>query len=227
LALSLPSVSPKKPIYRVARHPDPWTPPSWADVGEDGTFGNRFDDSAGIFRVLYAGSTPFTCFLETLARFRKPNSELLQQLDEIDGPSDFTGTGIVPGSWLTPRRIGSAALSGKRFAPVYTSEWIAHLRQIFEAEFIARGVIKPGKTDFDLAVMTSQYRPLTQRIATYVYESGYHGIQYSSRHGDDLVNWAIFEPFNLAQPEHSDLESDDPDFKRALQHFDLRFDPRL
>ncbi|HEV2396254.1 MAG TPA: hypothetical protein VGS27_04900, partial [Candidatus Sulfotelmatobacter sp.] len=42
----------------------------WSRANSDGTFGNRFDDPEGYYRVLYAASQKLSCFLETLARFR-------------------------------------------------------------------------------------------------------------------------------------------------------------
>jgi RES domain len=223
----LPFISSDEPIYRIARKPNPWRAPDWADAHEDKTFGNRFDDSTGYFRVLYAGSTRFTCFLETLARYRKPAAtQLAKEFDEIIGAdSDHIPTGTIPGSWLTKREIGRALLSSKRFATIYSSEWMAHLRGKFESELIAQKVIRAGEVDFDLALLVSQHRSLTQKIATHVYELGYDGIFYQSRHGGELVNWAIFEPFGLKGQEHLDISPDDIDFQKALRHFDLTFDP--
>ena len=57
-------------IYRIARRPDPWQPPDCSRANPDGTFGNRFDDPEGYYRVIYASSQKLSCFLETLARFR-------------------------------------------------------------------------------------------------------------------------------------------------------------
>jgi RES domain len=147
--LSLPFVSPQGPIYRIARKPDPWSPPDWSRAHDDGTFGNRFDDSKGYFRVVYAGSSPLTCFLETLSRYRvAPASRLEQELEEIsDAPSDYIPPGTVPGSWLTERKIGRALPAGKRFADIYSSQWIAHLRRQFEPMLIEQGVIKSGDVD--------------------------------------------------------------------------------
>jgi RES domain len=67
----------------VGRKPDPWLPPDWA-YAKDGTFGNRFDDPEGIYRVLYASTQPLACYLETLARFR-PDLTLLVELQSIEG----------------------------------------------------------------------------------------------------------------------------------------------
>jgi hypothetical protein len=45
-------------LYRVGRAPYAWVVAPWLYAGEDGTFGNRYDDPAGEYRVLYAASKP-------------------------------------------------------------------------------------------------------------------------------------------------------------------------
>ncbi len=75
-------------IYRLGRKPDPWSVPDWASAGPDGTFGNRFDDPEGMYRVLYASSQRLGCFLETLGRFRV-DPKLLAELAEIEGEDDY------------------------------------------------------------------------------------------------------------------------------------------
>ena len=57
-------------------------------AGPDGTFGNRFDDPEGAYRVLYASSQRLGCFLETLARFRV-DIKLYAELTEIAGDNDY------------------------------------------------------------------------------------------------------------------------------------------
>ena len=69
--------------------------PDWCGANPDGTFGNRFGDPNGAYRVLYASSTRFGCFLETLARFR-PDIALYAELKEIEGEDDFVRAGTVP-----------------------------------------------------------------------------------------------------------------------------------
>jgi hypothetical protein len=51
-------------VYRVGRRPDPWAWPNWAHAGRDGTFGNRYDDPGGVYRVLYASSDRVGTFLD-------------------------------------------------------------------------------------------------------------------------------------------------------------------
>jgi RES domain len=73
----------------------------------------------------------------------------------------------------------------------------------------------------------SQRRSLTQQMASHIYDLEYNGIYYQSRHGTDLENWALFEPFHLKNEEHWNLRHDDPDFQEALTRFELKFNPRL
>jgi hypothetical protein len=74
-------------------------------MGVDKTFGNRFDDPEGEYRVLYAASDRLTCFIECLACFR-PDLKLLAASKEISGPDDFAPffrTGQSPGRLGRPR----------------------------------------------------------------------------------------------------------------------------
>ena len=50
------TATPTVPIFRLGRHPDPRDLPDWSRAHSDGTFGNRFDDPTGYYRVLYASS---------------------------------------------------------------------------------------------------------------------------------------------------------------------------
>jgi hypothetical protein len=223
----LPFTAPVGPVYRVARRPDPWRPPDWADVGDDLTFGNRFDDAEGRFRVLYAASSPLACYLETLARYRRPPEaeQLLSALASIkNAQDDYTPHATVPASWLPTRSLGMAILTKRRFAHVYSSEWLAFLRKKLEPGFSVR---RSDGQDFDLALLLSQRRALTRRIATLVYRLGYDGIYYQSRHGSDLFNWALFEPFDLASQTVLDLRIDDPDLIEALKRLNLILNPNL
>ena len=73
----------------------------------------------------------------------------------------------------------------------------------------------------------SQDRALTQQIATHVHQLGYDEIYYSSRHGYDLSNWAVFEPFAPQSVTIRELDLNDPDLHDALAHLDLRLDRGL
>lgn len=52
--------------------------------GQIGTFGNRWDDPLGSYRVLYASSRRLGAFVETLASFR-PDLLALAGLEAIEG----------------------------------------------------------------------------------------------------------------------------------------------
>jgi hypothetical protein len=107
-------------VYRVARGLDPFEPPDWGYAGEDGTFGNRFDDlgaergisEAERFRVIYCAGSRAAAFGETIAHFR-PDLELLAKLEDIedDEPTGFElRGGVVPEEWRLSRRLGAAQL---------------------------------------------------------------------------------------------------------------------
>src|SRR6185295_13858447 len=109
-------------VHRIARSPDPWEYPDWSRANPDGTFGNRFDDPDGEYRVLYVSSARLVCFLETLARYR-PDLTLLAELQEIEGEDDFVRAGVVPYEWFAVRVMGSAEAHGQ-FADIGASDWI-------------------------------------------------------------------------------------------------------
>ncbi len=59
MSRDLETVVPAAPVFRLARAPDPWTWPDWSQASLGGTFGNRWDDPEGAYRVLYVSSTRF------------------------------------------------------------------------------------------------------------------------------------------------------------------------
>jgi hypothetical protein len=98
---------PSAEVFRIARRPDPWQPPDWSCASADGTFGNRFDDPEGYYRVLYASSQKLSCFVETLARFR-PDLSLLAEFQDVEEENDFFPLGHVPPEWCDGRLLGTA-----------------------------------------------------------------------------------------------------------------------
>jgi hypothetical protein len=212
--------SPPGPIYRLGRRPDPWAPPDWSRAQPDGTFGNRFDDPTGYYRVLYASSQRLSCFLETLARFR-PDLTLLAELRDIEGDDDFFPLTQIPRAWCRPRVLGTARSEGT-YADIYAANWVAHLRGALSGE-----CLKLGLADLDVAVLQQGHpRRLTQLASLEIYKAGLSGIYYRSRYGHDLENWAIFEPFDIevtAAPEA--IKPNDPDLQRACAILGLIIEP--
>lgn len=70
MSCDIEPVLPEGPVYRMARGPDAWAWVDWVYAGPDGSFGGRFDDPDGEYRVLYAAATRLGAFMETLAGFR-------------------------------------------------------------------------------------------------------------------------------------------------------------
>lgn len=208
--------TPPGPIHRLGRYPDPWTPPDWSHAQADGTFGNRFDDPNGQYRVLYASSQRLGCFLETLARFR-PDLTLVAELRQIEGDDDFFPLGQVPRMWCEGRVLGSGGTLG-RYADICSAQWVAHLRRQLAVECLRLGL---GDLDAS-ALQRAEPRRLTQLVSREIYEHDLNGIYYRSRHGHELDNWALFEPFDLqitGEPEA--VRADDPDLLNACVIFGL------
>ena len=207
---------PTEPVYRLGRRPNAWQPPEWFLAHSDGTFGNRFDDPQGYYRVLYASSQRLACFVETLARFR-PDLSLLAELDTIEGDDDFVALGTLPRDWLTVRTMGSAEINGV-FADIYGIAWVSQLRRTLAGE-----ALKLGMKDIDLSSLErAEPRRLTQLASREAYLLSFAGLFYRSRYGQTLENWAIFEPFALQQATSEEFYEDDPDLLEALRLHRIR-----
>jgi hypothetical protein len=209
----LTSKSPDAALFRLGRKPDPWTPPDWSRAQPDGTFGNRFDDPLGNYRVLYAASQRVSCFVETLARFR-PDLSLVAELQTIDGEDDFTPLGTVPIGWCDARVMGEADVKGK-YADIYSASWLSHLRTLLAKDCMALGI-----ADLDDSVLQQgDPRRLTQLASLVVNEAEFDGVFYRSRYGHDLENWALFEPFGIgSQKPPAEVNLQDRDLQAAC-HF--------
>jgi hypothetical protein len=227
----LHAVSPDGPLYRIGRRPDPWAFPDWANVGSDGTFGNRWDDPQGVYRVLYASSSRLGALVEVLARFR-PDPHVLEVLKAIEGDEETEATqlpGELEAAWLGRRCLGLARVTGE-FVDAGHSTTLARLR-----EALAPRVVHHGLGDLDAAtIRLSAPRRFTQEISRYVYDRStpqgqrrYGGIAYRSRLGDEFRNWAIFEPPGrtlpwIGEPEREPIEAEAPDLVRALELLGVR-----
>jgi hypothetical protein len=218
MTIGLASVEPDGPLFRLGRYPDPWAWPDWSYAAPDGTFGNRYDDPEASYRVLYASSQRVGAFLETLARFR-PDLEVLAELDLIEGKDEPPA--VVPRMWLDKRLLGEATVEG-RFVDVGDAASLATLRTA-----LAASAIRYGLDEIDAATIRLRApRAFTQQVSRFVYEQrddrgAFAGIRYRSRLGDDVVNWAIFEPApDAGSPfvatTSTAIEADDLDLHAAL-----------
>jgi hypothetical protein len=216
----LEPVRPDGPIYRLGRSSDPWAWPDWAYAGEDGTFGNRYDDPRSEYRVLYASSRRLGALIETLARFRADPAIVSEQIasDPRDAQYETLRPGVVPERWFENRVLGEARCEGT-FADVGHARSLAHLRSALAAE-----IVRHGLDDLDAAAIRARVpRAFTQQVSRYVYECtdqqggrAFQGIGYLSRLGDDIGNWAIFEPAEIDVISSLDLVRGDRDLDEAL-----------
>lgn len=186
-----------EPVWRLGRRPDPWSWPDWAYAGSDGTFGNRFDDPLAVYRVLYASTERLATFVECLAVFR-PDPEVLTEYALIQPEADDDeppAAGVLPVEWFDGPRVGHGRPEGA-FVELGHHETLAALRLAMSARVVHHGI---GDLDA-AAIRVSVPRTFTQEVGRYVYERTvagrrqWDGIVYRSRYGDDLENWAFFEP---------------------------------
>lgn len=226
----MPGTTATSRVYRVGFPPDPWAWPNWR-WSSNGRFSGRWDDPNGNFRTVYAGSTLLACLLEVLASFRK-DARLAAEMDDINEETEDhvlhpTATpGEIPRAWLDARRVTSARLDG-RFFEVSDSMSLAHLYP----QFIGRA-LQLGLEDFDAAaIKDSRARPLTQAVASWVFEAtDLDGIVFASRHGDELRLWAIFErsPETDVSPllleiREEDVHHHSNDIQQAFELLGLRW----
>jgi hypothetical protein len=224
---SLASAAPPERLHRVGRAPDAWAWPDWAFAGEDATFGNRYDDPDGEYRVLYASSQRVGAFVEVLARYRTDTALVAEyaQMTVEDGDEYATiAPGIVPGDWPDRRHLGTATHPGP-FVDIGHSDSLAHLRAELAAQLLHHDV-----DDLDGGDLRRRApRAVTQEISRYIFERGRDatgrslaGIRYLSRLGDELENWAIFEGTEPENTTSDPIATDDEDLMSALAKLDLQ-----
>ena len=83
-------------------------------------------------------------------------------------------------------------------------------------------------SDLDAAtIRTSAPRAFTQEVSRQIYSMTsaggrqFAGVAYGSRLGDEITNWAIFEPASLDSPVTAALDESDYDMQEALFRFGL------
>lgn len=221
-------------VHRVGFAPTPWQWTDWA-YAEDGRFDGRWDDPGGSWRTLYVGETRLACLLELLARFR-PSSRVSDELAEIevDGEDEFPTieAGTIPPDWCEVRCSGTAMMSGS-FAVPGDHRSLAALRSRFRMTALGLGL-----DDLDAAaIRDARPRTLTRGIASWLHgvtdvdDVPLDGIEFTSRHGDDLTLWAIFERSRdgdvsaILAPrfDNAGLGTGDADLNRAMELLGVRW----
>jgi hypothetical protein len=224
-------------IHRVGFEPEPWAWTPW-QYAEHGRFSGRWDDPDGVWRSIYVGASRLACYLEVLA-FVRADPQLQDDLAGIDeGPEDAVAHPTLPGgrlpvSWRWPRRVGSALLHGWYAVPG-DKESLPTLR----ARFLALAV-KLRLPDVDAAsIRLAEPRSFTQSIAAWLYEQTapggrpLGGVQFTSRHGDGVTLWAVFErPGDeevsalVREPQSDPIDEDDPELREAMRIHRLQWAP--
>jgi hypothetical protein len=107
---------------------------------------------------------------------------------------------------------------------VGASRSLAYLR-----DRLADRALHHGVDELDAAAIRAHApRAFTQEVSRLVFECAdangepqFDGIAYRSRLGDEVVNWAIFEPptgeARLRQQQSEPLDADDPELTAALE----------
>ncbi|HUZ09767.1 MAG TPA: RES domain-containing protein [Acidimicrobiales bacterium] len=154
-------------VYRLGRRDDPWAWPDWAYAEGDGTFGNRFDDPKGIYRVLYAATERLGTFVESLGHFR-PDPSVFDGYEEIvgeDGDDEPPAAGEISFAWLGERCLGEGRLVGA-FADIGHYESLAELRSA-----LGPRVVHYGIHDLDAAASGSRSRGPSHRRSRGTYSN--------------------------------------------------------
>ena len=235
----LPYVGPPEAgvVFRVARSFDVFTPSDWSLAEEDGTFGNRFDDPGayrGIkendrFRAIYCATQRAGAFGETIARYRRSPKLVaaLEQIDDEDHLEPELVGGILPEEWRLERYLGTTRLDEYLlFVDFAAPETFQVL-----TEQLAGLLIQFGLEEFDLSVITSRQRRLTQEAARYVYELSntgltFAGIRYLSRLNLNWELWAIFHDRMVNTPEEilETIRYDDIGLREAASVLDIEIE---
>jgi len=221
-------------IYRVGYAPNPWEWTPW-EYATDGRFAGRWDDPDGVWRTLYCGISALACYLEVLA-FGRPSPQLIADLNDIvvDEEDEIYPTvppGHLPRSWCESRMLGHGTIAG-RFALPSHPQTLATLRSIFRPM-----AIRYGLDDLDTAALRDgRQRALTQAISRWIYaltdtdSAAVAGIEFDSRHGDQLHMWALYE--RVGDPalsphingfDHSPIDHTDSELAQALKLLGLEW----
>jgi hypothetical protein len=225
-------------IWRVGYAPEPWEWADWRWAGPGGRFTGRWDAlDGGLYRTVYAGQSLFACLVELLAPLR-PDPALVAEMDQIAAdPEDEAAHPTTPAGtidvddWARHRLASSARLAG-RFCVVTASATIAALWPHFHTTAVS----VYGLKDFDAAALKdARPRELTQAVSQHLWSARTadgvdlcDGIEFLSRHGDDLVLWALFERSGDAQISpritgihHHRLSRDTPQLIEAFRFLGL------
>ncbi len=206
------ATTPVAPLYRIGWSPNPLAWPPRAYIGSE-----RFDDPRRRFRTLYAAEQRRACFVETLAQYRADLQQLAAEAVVASGERREEPP-RVPIAWCDERRVGRFRLQpGQPWLDLRAFETREALRRQ-----VARKLLDLGLADLDVSVALATNRALSQAIARWAYEHGYHGIAYTSRFDVAFNCWAVFDNATI-EPilPFERIDRDDPDLHATAALFGL------
>ena len=252
---AFPAVVIPSRVHRVSRTPDPAALPAWEYAGDDRTFGNRWDDPHGRYRVLYTADTRIGALAETLQDFRR-SLTLLSRLQDVerddadlargDAPSG-SGSGIVPPCFFNERFAGELTFATDADSPRGRVVDVAHVKAIEMLRTqLASFAVALGIEEVSLATIVGELpntiaanpRALTQRISREIYEQAdcFGGIAAPSSLGLPYTNYTVFENpdahgldrLRLSVRERTSrrLDRNDADVRHALELLRLSVEVR-
>ena len=212
-------------LRRVARLD---TPTRWSEISpvdaSSSRSGNRYDVLGG--GVLYCASETFTCYAETLARFR-PSPAMRDLLSGHDRDEEhFMVVGGVPRDWRLRRRVFELRLSTP--LPFLDIEDMGTLT-VLEREMSSVLVSLGYEGNVDIADVRNKDRQLSRSIARWAYvaqsdlgEPLYSGIRYLSRVDPTGECWAVFDGTEVDVVAEHVIDATDQDLLRLVQAWDVR-----
>jgi len=250
LSNAFPTVVIPSRLHRVSRTPDPAALPAWEYAGDDRTFGNRWDDPHGRYRVLYTTDTRIGALAETLQDFRR-SLTLLSRLQDVerDDPElahgdalSGSGSGIVPQRFFDERFAGELTFAADADSPRGRVVDIAQVDAIETLRTrLASFAVALQVEEISLATIVGELpkaiaanpRALTQRISREIYEQPdlFAGIGAPSSLGLPYTNYTVFENPDAQGPDRlrltvrertsRRLDRNDADVRHALEHLGL------
>lgn len=208
---------PKNGLWRVQHSSGTPPDPEPLDTASVQRSGNRFDAPAGEFEVRYYSSTRIGCFAETLARFR-PDPRLAALVGAEWAKRQLMDPGAIPADWRAKRElIRVIPGEGNTFLDFDHSITLVSFRKHLAADLDGyfRG-------DLDLGVLKSADRRISRTVGRWVYENtGYAGLRYTSRLGNNYVNWAVFDRGQLDTVETLAIHKDHASLRKIATSYGL------
>ncbi|MCO5217165.1 MAG: RES family NAD+ phosphorylase [Thermomicrobiales bacterium] len=183
-------------MWRVGRRThDPFSLPPVHLQGK-----GRFDspELPASYRTLYCADSVRSVLVEVLQQYRLSLREIQRSADaapmgvnERDDmrESVIAPSGYIPAAFLEDYRLCYSLIRCMDpIVNISSTRAIEQVRHDLVNEFIEHEI-----EDFDLSVVSSLDREVTQQISLWAWQQGYAGISYVSRFGADLTCYALFE----------------------------------